>query len=127
MYAIKRKYHFGFVVLTPAVFGDSKALCGQTVDVIIDGELERRPFAGFIEGQNPFRKSLPCSITNIIGFNTSGFPYISSWQELNAAQTFEGIEYEGNCYLLVQSNTLVVNGRYESSKREKAKVISLFK
>ena len=127
MFAIKRKYHFGYVVLTPEVFGSSKALCGQTVDVVINNQIERSPFAGFVAENNVNGIQDRCSITNIIGFTDGEEPYLSDWQSLSSSDLFEGVNIAGETFLLIRQDKLIRIGTFIEPKKERAKVINIFK
>lgn len=127
MYAIKRKYHYGFNILTPTVYGHSKLLCGQTVDVVVKGnDLAPVHFGGFLSQQALEHDHINCSVTNILAFSNQGEPYLTGWHEFNPRTTFAGVRINESVFLLIHNSQLIQTGLYSDTPKAVTNVANLF-
>ena len=67
MPAIRRRFHYGNVILNPQIVGKPTA-AGRTVDVLLKDQIERIPLLGFLE-QRQLPQSHRVKIKNITAYS----------------------------------------------------------
>lgn len=95
MPAVKRKYHYGHVVLSDEMNFPTKTLCGYTVPVLMkDGETKNIEFGGFVSvafGQR-------IKIADIIAW--TGTEGLSDWHDTQKEELYWG-QYIGRKAFIV--------------------------
>jgi hypothetical protein len=110
MPAIRRRYHYGNLILSPDHALTDNALCGKTVDLITDNEsIQRVEFAGFCNLSNYNDFSL---FTNIVGYHHGDYPFIGQWIDYALDTVTIGVIVSGKALIGINNNRLCCLNHY---------------
>lgn len=127
MPAIRRRYHYANIIMSPAIFGQTNVLCGQTVELFLDNKDSiNTPFLGFASWNSTESDSF-CLIKSIVGFTMEEAPFVGNWIEYNKNDLMLGVKSDQGVKVVVKNEALVVVARLnEVSERSDNSVVSLF-
>ena len=127
MPAIRRRYHYANLIMCPAIYGESKALCGQTVDVLDDyGETQCVHFYGFVAWREVSQSQF-CLVKNVVGYTPENAPFVGNWVTYHYDNLILGVRESNGIKLVVKMGELVVAGHFtKQTERKSSSVVSLF-
>lgn len=128
MPVVRRRYNYAAVYLSPKVMHNSKALCGNMLDVFTEvGTLIQKQLLGFMSDEELDDHITECSIQHIeaLTLDDSG---VSGWCECPRDSLVKGAMNDHGVYIVLKDGALVTTGkRTTKPTKPTSSVVSLFK